>query len=161
MLLNEKFLTSLTVRSMQALGGLIVHHFFRKEGEINKEIEALVLHQISALIKDNLLEWEKMGATLPINGRGDPPPEDFKEIDEKLNGLASQVIDYSTEIGLCSLYTSDHSESLFFLLKLLNITGLAETKIIDAVTLDLLPKGNGWGPTISAEEYSLIVINTI
>ncbi|WP_320200699.1 hypothetical protein RMR16_025115 (plasmid) [Agrobacterium sp. rho-13.3] len=161
MLLNEKFLKSLTIRSMQALGGLIVHHFFSKQGNINKDIEILVLHQLSILIKDNLLEWENMGATLPINGRGDPVPEDFKGIDKKLNGIASQAIDYSTEIGLCSLYTSDHRESLFFLLKLLSVTDLAEKNIIDATTLDLLPKGSGWGSTISTEEHSIIVRNII
>ncbi|MFD1838158.1 hypothetical protein [Paracidovorax cattleyae] len=156
---NEKFFKNLTTRSLQALGGLITHQFFKEKGKMTKDTDALVLHQLSILIQDNLLEWENVGATLPINGRGDPVPESFKKIDQELNGLASQVTDYSTEIGLCALYTSDHSESRSFLLQLLSATNLTNRESIDAAILNLLPRGDGWGPTISQEEYTIITRN--
>ncbi|BFO57071.1 hypothetical protein [Acidovorax sacchari] len=160
-LLDEKFLKTLTTRSLQALGGLITHQFFKEKGKINKDISALVLHQLSTLVEENILNWETIGATLPINGRGDPVPEAFKKIDQELKGLASQVTDYSTEIGLCALYTSDHSESRSFLLRLLSVTNLANCESIDAVILNLLPRGDGWGPTISQEEYTIITRNFV
>ncbi|MDA8522183.1 hypothetical protein [Acidovorax sp. NCPPB 4044] len=161
MLLNDDYLKTLTKRSMQALGGLIVHHYFEKHSKLTNEIQALVLHQVSVLIKDNLLEWENIGATLPINGRGDPTPEDFKDIDKQLNNIPSKIVDASTEIGLCALYTSDHSESLSFLDLLINWTGFLEANTVDKEVFNKLPRGKGWGPTVSELEYKYIIKNTI
>ncbi len=69
---------------MQALGGMLAHHFFKEKDKTTRDIDILVIHQLSVLIKENLIEWENIGATLPINGRGDPVPESFKKIDQEL-----------------------------------------------------------------------------
>lgn len=157
MLLIEDYLKSLTIRSMQALGGLIIHQYFKNHNHLTSEIRLLVFYQVSVLVKDNLLEWENMGALLPINGRGDPNPESFENIDIQLKNIPSRIVDASTEIGLCALYTSDQSEALSFLRLLLDLTGFFPSLPVSQDALEALPRGSGWGTTINEKEYFNII----
>lgn len=157
MLLNEDCLESLTTRSMQALGGIVLYRYFKSRNKLTAEIQVLALHQISVLVEEDLLKWERSGAALSINGRGDPNPEYFAIIDMQLEKVPSKIIDASTEIGLCALYTDDHAESLLFLGSLLKWTCFEEIPMEDEI-LEALPRGRGWGAKISKEKYKNIIV---
>lgn len=155
--LDEAFLRALTIRSMQALGGLTVYRYFLDRARLSEELCALARHQVSVLIEEDLPRWDSRGACLPINGRGDPTPSAFRQTHQDLLGVPGRLVDAATEIGLSALYTSDHRDAIGFLLTALDLAGSSRQHILDARLAPLLPQGTGWGPTISDVAYAGVI----
>ncbi|MET3917154.1 hypothetical protein ABID97_003936 [Variovorax sp. OAS795] len=74
--------------------------------------------------------WERAGALLPLNGRGDPAPSDLiEELPEDLRPDFLRLVDSVVEIGMVDAYAVDSISPLRFLLQAVAILEVHEVPL--------------------------------
>jgi hypothetical protein len=82
-------------------------------------INDLIAHLNNYPENHTLSEWEKMGALLPLNGRGDDMPSDLNEsIPTQDIEDFCQILDSAVEVGIVDLYGAPTDLPLKFIEKM-------------------------------------------
>lgn len=146
----------LSIRAKQSIGAILLYEAALIEKVLTPDLGKLILHLFSVLSEKNLPHWERNGAVLSINGRGDALDEISRLIFGS-NEFILDLIDFSTEIGLSCMYKSDFDTANIFLKKCIEViknTPRAKSILkIDISDFDSM-QALDWGATISAEHLS-------
>jgi len=98
-------------RGLQFFASRCVRVFFQERKIVSKHITCLVEHLESMPNYQLIEQWNRKGAILDLNGRGDPWPKDFIElITAEIKYDVEVLIDSAVEVGICDLYGADTKE---------------------------------------------------
>lgn len=88
----------------------------------HKSIDELVDHLFSIESYNNLVEWERKGADLDLQGRGVEIPKQVLEIipARDLNSFC-ELLEYTVELGIVDLYGATTQDSFLFSKKCVSI----------------------------------------
>ncbi|HGL6716235.1 hypothetical protein NTJ56_02160 [Burkholderia contaminans] len=92
------------------------------KGVSHTAIDDLLNHLDSIASSRSLAEWDSRGASLDLNGRGDPMPDGLKDMlsSEDLSEF-SNLVDSVVEVGIVDLYGGESDLPLKFLDKTMYI----------------------------------------
>ena len=148
-------ISELSIRSKQSIGAIFLYEASLLEKKLTADLGGLISHQFSILVAGNLPNWEKDGVGLVVNGRGDDLDEANKLVFGDDN-IILDLIDFSTEIALSCMYTSDFDRSTVFLIRCIEvIKKMPHNEIMlmkDFSDFDAMHAPD-WGPVISAEKF--------
>jgi hypothetical protein len=152
----------LSIRWKQAFGALCLLQYCEKQNIQHKSVSQLIEHLLGLLVTKDLSQWEKKGAELELNGRGDALPSDLETtLDQGSKNEFKHLVDCVTEIGIVDMYGEQTDEPLKFLLKSMKIL---ESNGITPPNLDRLFRServekddDAWGKPVSKEEYERIL----
>lgn len=98
-------LSKLSPRDLQLYASKLLEAYCKAKSFQHTAINDLVAHLNNYPEDRNLSEWEKMGALLPLNGRGDDMPSDLSEsIPSQDFEDFCQIVDSAVEVGIVDLY---------------------------------------------------------
>ncbi|MET3493396.1 hypothetical protein [Variovorax boronicumulans] len=118
--MNEIFLNSSRI-GRQLYGVACLEAFVKKFDIEHPSINALLLH-LRALEGSDFTTWEREGASLSLNGRGDMPPADLlKNLPKGLEQDFLSLVDSVVEIGIVEAYGEESALPLNFLQKAVEI----------------------------------------
>lgn len=154
-------LEDLSIRELQAMAALCLVQYCRAHRIRHPAIEELVEHLLRMLISNHLPNWEREGACLDLNGRGDPMPRTLepmllRDMVNQFDLLAHSVV----EVGIVNVYGQTDDQPLRFLEQCLSI--LEEANVEPPDLEDLFNAENGhpendrWGRPISSAEYERV-----
>ncbi|WP_025131675.1 hypothetical protein [Pseudomonas sp. PH1b] len=118
-----------SVRDLQLYAAACLEAYCLSKGIAHPAVDDLVKHLEGYPEKDQLLAWERAGAQLALNGRGDDlpqslvallAPEDCEEF--------SSLVDSAVEVGMVDLYGGATDLPVMFLHK---ITALLRCNLIE------------------------------
>ena len=106
----------MSIRILQVYGGLCLAAFCKRYRISHQLVNELVTHLFAAAVSDNLPNWNKIGADLVLNGRGDPIPRDvIKAVPSNVASDFERLVSYSVEIGTVCLFCASTHEPVDFL----------------------------------------------
>lgn len=86
---------------LQVKGAHCLEAFCRHYGIRHEAVEQLIAHLLSIARTDSLPAWELAGQLLPLNGRGDPRPDDLDEaVPNVVREDFYRLLEATIEIGL-------------------------------------------------------------
>lgn len=153
------YILKLNNREKQFYGALCLAKYCTVRKIVHPAIGKLISHLFSIMIARKLPEWENAGACLPINGRGDPLPQEICQAlaPPELQDFR-ELVDMTVEIGLVDMYSSSTNLPERFLLGCLN---MLEEKLIPPPEMIAFPKDIDspipWGGAINEEEYNSLL----
>ncbi|RYC46999.1 hypothetical protein [Pectobacterium zantedeschiae] len=98
-------ITGLSPRDLQRYASACLQAYCDAKLIRHPSIDALIAHLNRYPESGSLVEWEKKGALLPLNGRGDDMPRDLaqsiapQDIEE-----FSYLVDTAVEVGIVDMY---------------------------------------------------------
>jgi hypothetical protein len=150
-----KSVAHFSVRSQQAIGAALIERFCFNHQIFSDAVSAFITHQWDLATVVDIPAWDKAGAELKVNGRGDPLPGILIEElgSERAFGLA-RICECVAEIALSQLYGAYRpAESLRFLNLAAEEAGICLVGFEAAgIFQQHEPNLNGWGSPISKEE---------
>jgi len=155
----------LSIRELQVVATFCVAKYCSNFNLKHDCIEEYLLHHLSIIFTENLLEWENKGKIINITGRGDYLPDDFITcIDTKRIKEFDIITQYSTEVGITNLFGCHDTEPLNFLLKVINILKKHNIEIpsLKSIFINInreLDSNSHWGNIVSELEYNEIKEN--
>ena len=105
-------------------------YYFIKDNTINELLEHLdSMNEYENKYK-NLAAWERNGAKLELNGRGDPLPQKLLEKipNGKINEF-NEILEYAVETGLGDMYAANSNKPHEYLMKCIKILENNKLKI--------------------------------
>ncbi len=146
----------MNVRQMQALAAIYLAKFCRSLTINDESVNLLILHLFSVLKCEDLSGWERAGALLPLNGRGDALPPTLKDyLKDSLLGDFCRFVDCAVEVGIIDLYGVPTSEPENFLNECKGLLIKYKLSIPSGEDIRSLRWGNGhWGSPISDSDYN-------
>ncbi|POA46546.1 hypothetical protein C1893_19570 [Pseudomonas sp. MPR-ANC1] len=109
-------LANLSPAALQRHASRLLHTYCEAKFIRHGAIEKLIAHLDSFPECGGLTDWERKGATLPLNGRGDNMPPDL------LHCISSQdiddfrvIVDCAVEVGLVDMYSTPTEHPIKFI----------------------------------------------
>ena len=147
------------LRQMQAYSALCLWKFCFSMQINNENLNKLIMHLLTILTTNNLLEWERLGGELSVTGRGDPLPQELvKNIHDNIKVDLMKLIDSCVEVGIVDMFGEESEQPLFFLNEC--------KKILDKYALESPPLSilntykvgkSRWGEPITDAELKQII----
>lgn len=98
-------LSKFSPRDLQLYASKLLQAYCKAKSIQHMAINDLIAHLNNYPENHTLGEWEKMGALLPLNGRGDDLPTDLSQsIPSKDIDDFCQIVDSAVEVGIVDLY---------------------------------------------------------
>lgn len=118
-----------SVRDLQLYAAACLEAYCLSKGIAHPAVDDLVKHLEGYPEKDHLLAWERAGAQLALNGRGDDLPQSLVALlaPEDCEGFSS-LVDSAVEVGMVDLYGGATDLPVMFLHK---ITALLRRNLIE------------------------------
>ncbi|MFK7089517.1 hypothetical protein AAFM71_11960 [Chromobacterium violaceum] len=96
---------NLTSKKKQLYAAKCLSIFCQENSLQHPSIDLLIAHLNSIENVQNIAQWEHEGALLPLNGRGDPIPEELEALLSKnIKSDFLHLVDYTVEVGIVDLY---------------------------------------------------------
>lgn len=115
-------LSKLSLRERQVYASECLRRYCEIKRISHCSIIELLNHLESITGSESLAKWDAHGAMLPLNGRGDPLPEDLESTLSEFNKQEFvTLVDSVVEVGIIDLYGAQSELPLKFLKKILDI----------------------------------------
>lgn len=102
---TDRALTGCSVRDLQLYAAGCLAAYCTGKGLAHPSIDDLLKHLKAYPEHDHLLAWEKAGALLALNGRGDDLPQELVALMSSQDIEAfSSIVDSAVEVGIVDLY---------------------------------------------------------
>ncbi|WP_208456085.1 hypothetical protein [Burkholderia ubonensis] len=107
---------------MQRYASSCLRRYCEVKGLSHPAVDALLAHLDSIATSRDLAEWERKGALLDLNGRGDPIPADITfALSEEERSAFAELVESVVEVGIVDLYGAKTDLPLRFLDKAMRI----------------------------------------
>ena len=111
----SKKIKSYSLVDLQKFAARCLESFANQKTITSSHLDRLINHLKSIPSGDSIIAWERQGALLDINGRGDPWPQEFEAIVPKtVSKQLAELIDSAVEVGICDIYGAKTKEPLRF-----------------------------------------------
>ncbi|WP_198432455.1 hypothetical protein [Burkholderia ubonensis] len=108
--------------AMQRYASSCLRRYCEVKGLSHPAVDALLAHLDSIATSRDLAEWERKGAWLDLNGRGDPIPADITfALSEAERSAFAELVESVVEVGIVDLYGAKTDLPLRFLDKAMRI----------------------------------------
>jgi hypothetical protein len=155
-------LKDLSTRELQALGALCLYRFCKAKGIAHPSVDQLIEHLVSILVADSLADWERRGAILDLNGRGDPIPVALdSQLKGDLRNVFLRLIGQVVNIGFSDVYgavTRKPLKHLVNAIRILSENGV-QRPVVAEIFKDRTLRGKDapeWGEPYSQERYEQV-----
>lgn len=102
---TDRALTACSVRHLQLYAAGCLAAYCTGKGLVHPSIDDLLKHLKAYPEHDHLLAWERAGALLALNGRGDDLPQELVALMSPQDIEAfSSIVDSAVEVGMVDLY---------------------------------------------------------
>ncbi len=115
-------LTGCSIRQLQLYAAACLAVYCERKGIAHPSIDELIKHLEGYPPKGDLLAWERAGALLALNGRGDDWPQELVALiaSEEVEAF-SCIVDSAVEVGMVDLYGGSTEMPLAFLGKITSL----------------------------------------
>jgi hypothetical protein len=115
-------LRTLSPRDFQRYASKLLRAYCEAKSIRHEAIDELTAHLDSFPDGGGLAVWEKKGALLPLNGRGDDMPSDLEQsIPSQVIDDFRRVIDCAVEVGIVDIYGAPTDSPVKFIEKISSI----------------------------------------
>ncbi|MHC5785643.1 hypothetical protein A1395_01145 [Pseudomonas protegens] len=126
---TDKPLIGCSVRDLQLYAAACLEAYCLSKGIAHPAVDDLLKHLENYPEKDRLLAWDRAGAQLALNGRGDDLPQSLVALiaPEDIEAFSS-IVDSAVEVGMVDLYGGATDLPVIFMGK---ITAILRRNLID------------------------------
>lgn len=143
------------IRQMQAYAAFCLLAFCKGIRVRNVFVDELIIHLLSMLTANNLPDWERKGALIALNGRGDAIPVDVvASIPEDYRDTFNSLLECCVEVGIVDMYGANTEQPRKLLDKCIGILQSIGLEAPSLQSLGGLRKGgSAWGEPVSESEF--------
>ncbi len=119
---TDKQLIGCSVSDLQLYAAACLEAYCLRQGIAHPAVDDLIKHLEGYPEKDRLLAWERAGAQLALNGRGDDLPASLVALiaPEDIETFSS-IVDSAVEVGMVDLYGGATDLPVIFMGKIIAI----------------------------------------
>lgn len=118
----DKRFAECSVRDLQRYAAACLEAYCQGKGIRHPAVDELIQHLKGYPDRDSVLAWERAGALLALNGRGDDWPQDLVALIPPSETEAfSSLVDSAVEVGLVDLFGESTDLSVIFVHKIISI----------------------------------------
>jgi hypothetical protein len=147
------------IRQLQAYAAISMLSLCRKFEIKSQEIDHLIHHLLHLLTADDLSEWEKFGAILPVSGRGDAFPQSVVNSIKGIDAVSfREIMESCVEIGIVDLYGANTNQPWIFFDSCLKKIQSYGVELPSPSALKELRAGIGpWGDPVEAAKVDALI----